>query len=277
MPTNDGPARAPRTIPVAISFFLLVTVLAAPAWALPCPCTCPADVTCPSECSTCLVQQVTNCDCETSCAGEACPEGSTQIGIDFCDIGGILNRCRKTCVLHTTQCAACAPNRYGAACAPCPGGTVTPCSDHGTCNDGIFGDGACVCEAGFTGSTCETPVTTTSSTTPTTTTSTSLPPACSDGTADPGEECGEPGLLLCAAGQLCVECRCRVRGDCQVGGGVDVFDVLTQIDLMLGRLTPTPTQMVVCSNDCDPDIDLFDALIGIDVVLGRTNLPLVCP
>jgi hypothetical protein len=77
---------------------------------------------------------------------------------------------------------------------------------------------------------------------------------------------GQPGL-----------CRCRVRGDCKVSGGVDVFDVLTQIDLVLGRFTPTPTQMVICSDDCDPDIDLFDVLIGIDVLLGRTNLPLVCP
>jgi hypothetical protein len=62
-----------------------------------------------------------------------------------------------------------------------------------------------------------------------------------------------------------------------VSGGVDVFDVLTQIDLVLGRFTPTPTQMVICSDDCDPDIDLFDVLIGIDLLLGRTSLPLVCP
>jgi hypothetical protein len=68
-----------------------------------------------------------------------------------------------------------------------------------------------------------------------------------------------------------------VRGDCNVSGAVDLFDVLTQIDFVLGRFTPTPTQMVVCSDDCDADIDLFDVLIGIDVVLGRQPLPLVCP
>ena len=62
-----------------------------------------------------------------------------------------------------------------------------------------------------------------------------------------------------------------------MSGGVDLFDVLTQIDLVLGRFTPTPTQLVVCSDDCDPDIDLFDVLIGIDVVLERRPLPLVCP
>jgi hypothetical protein len=62
-----------------------------------------------------------------------------------------------------------------------------------------------------------------------------------------------------------------------VAGGVDLLDVLKQIDFVLGRLTPTPTQMVVCSDDCDPDIDIFDVLIGVDVVLGRRGLPLVCP
>ena len=62
-----------------------------------------------------------------------------------------------------------------------------------------------------------------------------------------------------------------------MSGGIDLFDVLTQIDLVLGQLTPTPTQVVVCSDDCDADIDLFDVLIGIDIVLGLQPLPLTCP
>jgi hypothetical protein len=116
--------------------------------------------------------------------------------------------------------------------------------------------------------------TTTTSTSTSSTTSTS--PGCSNGAIDPGEECGEPGLSDCATGQLCVECSCRVRGDCNVSGAIDLFDVLTEIDLVLGRFAPTPTQVIVCSGDCDSDIDLFDVLIGIDVVLGRRSLPLVC-
>ena len=62
-----------------------------------------------------------------------------------------------------------------------------------------------------------------------------------------------------------------------MSGGVDLFDVLTEIDLVLGPFIPTATQMVVCSTDCDADIDLFDVLIGIDVVLGQEPLPLTCP
>ena len=62
-----------------------------------------------------------------------------------------------------------------------------------------------------------------------------------------------------------------------MSGAVDLFDVLTQIDLLLGRFTPTATQVVVCDDDCDTDADLFDVLIGIDVVLERRPLPLACP
>jgi hypothetical protein len=101
---------------------------------------------------------------------------------------------------------------------------------------------------------------------------------CQNGTINAGEECGEPGLPACASGRLCVECRCRERGDCNVdGAGVNLFDVLTQIDLVLGRIRPTPTQAVVCDDDCSADINLFDVLTGIDVVLGARTLPLLCP
>jgi hypothetical protein len=101
---------------------------------------------------------------------------------------------------------------------------------------------------------------------------------CGDGEVDPGEECGETGLGPCQSGLLCVGCLCRARGDCSVDGtAVDLFDVLSQIDLVLGRFTPRPAQTVLCDDDCDGDIDLFDVLTGIDVVLGRRSLPLECP
>ena len=62
--------------------------------------------------------------------------------------------------------------------------------------------------------------------------------SCGDGEVDPGEECGETGLAPCQSGLLCVGCLCRARGDCSVDGtAVDLFDVLSQIDLVLGRFT----------------------------------------
>ncbi|KAI4532354.1 hypothetical protein MG293_017619 [Ovis ammon polii] len=37
----------------------------------------------------------------------------------------------------------------------CPGGAETPCSGHGTCLDGIDGNGTCVCQENFGGSACQ--------------------------------------------------------------------------------------------------------------------------
>ena len=39
-------------------------------------------------------------------------------------------------------------------------------------------------------------------------------PYCGDGNADPGEECGEPGLPDCADGYTCVDCMCMpIQGE----------------------------------------------------------------
>jgi len=102
--------------------------------------------------------------------------------------------------------------------------------------------------------------------------------SCGDGNVDSGEECGEDGLPSCASDFLCLGCRCRQRGDCALnGGGVDLFDVLAQIDIVLARTTPDAVEQVVCDDDCNGKVDLFDVLTGIDVVLGGRLLPLLCP
>lgn len=45
------------------------------------------------------------------------------------------------------KCTKCADGYYGSDCKPCPGGTgVNQCNGHGTCNDGINGDGTCSCD-----------------------------------------------------------------------------------------------------------------------------------
>ena len=105
-----------------------------------------------------------------------------------------------------------------------------------------------------------------------------MPGLCGNGRVDPNETCGESGLPACAPGLLCVNCACRELGDCRDdGNGVDLFDIVELIDLVLGRHAPTPAQTITCDDDCDADIDLFDALNAIDAVLGRVDRPLVCP
>ena len=63
-----------------------------------------------------------------------------------------------TCVYHTGPatghwegplCAACAPHYYGPACRDrCPGDSCSPCGGHGTCRDGLHGNGTCACLSG---------------------------------------------------------------------------------------------------------------------------------
>jgi hypothetical protein len=94
---------------------------------------------------------------------------------------------------------------------------------------------------------------------------------------DPGEVCGEPTLPACENGLLCVQCACRQLGDCQNNGnGVDLFDIIEKIDIVLQRRQPTDAQMILCDDDCNAKIDLFDVLNEIDVVLGTKSAPLVC-
>jgi hypothetical protein len=67
-------------------------------------------------------------------------------------------------------------------------------------------------------------------------------------------------------------------GDCDGDGdAVDLFDILACIDIVLERVTPTPTQQVTCNVTCDDTIDLFDVLRKIDALLEQIPLPLQCP
>jgi len=49
----------------------------------------------------------------------------------------------------------CPPGYYDPDCSQCPGGAETPCSGHGTCDDGFTGTGICTCEPGYVGTECQ--------------------------------------------------------------------------------------------------------------------------
>lgn len=71
-----------------------------------------------------------------------CPPGTAN-----CD-GDWLNGCE--CDLQ------CQPWHYGIQCEPCHGMVGgLPCTQHGVCDDGVSGDGRCICDVGWKGGGCE--------------------------------------------------------------------------------------------------------------------------
>ena len=73
-----------------------------------------------------------------------------------------------------------------------------------------------------------------------------------------------------------LQCDGGVLGDCNVDGALNLFDVLTTIDVVLGKITPTAVQQCLCDDSCDGAIDIFDVLREIDALLGRIPTPLTC-
>ena len=82
------------------------------------------------------------------------------------------------------------------------------------------------------------------------------------------------------AAPLCVENGTAIcgteLGDCLADGGVDLFDILYAIDIVLQRRTPSVPQAILCDDDCDGDIDLLDVVRQIDMLLHRIPRPLTC-
>jgi hypothetical protein len=88
-------------------------------------------------------------------------------------------------------------------------------------------------------------------------------------------DCAPQPLQTCAQNGSVI---CEVLGDCAIDNGtIDIFDVLNQIDIILGRAAPTSAETVVCDDTCDATIDIFDVLEGIDAILGVVPQPLTCP
>ncbi|XP_049633421.1 stabilin-1 [Suncus etruscus] len=91
-----------------------------------------------------------------------CPENSVKLDLMFKECVYIhdptgLNVLKKGCAIHcnqTVQKPGCCKGFFGPDCAQCPGGFSNPCYGKGNCNDGIQGNGACVCFPDFKGLAC---------------------------------------------------------------------------------------------------------------------------
>ncbi|XP_075039184.1 stabilin-1 isoform X2 [Mixophyes fleayi] len=86
-----------------------------------------------------------------------CPDNTTDSGIvdRECSFGDL--RTTKGCARNCSRSvvvAGCCSGFYGSNCKPCPGGYSNPCYGRGTCNDGIHGNGKCVCFQKYKGIAC---------------------------------------------------------------------------------------------------------------------------
>ncbi|XP_041446960.1 stabilin-1-like [Xenopus laevis] len=116
-------------------------------------------------CNDRTVIKVTS-DC-TSCAASVkmgCPNISSKItsgmgnrGCSYTvDLGGLtlsLQGCSHTCQAVILK-PACCKGFWGTTCTECPGGKKA-CGGHGLCQDGISGNGTCICKEGFRGHACQ--------------------------------------------------------------------------------------------------------------------------
>lgn len=86
--------------------------------------------------------------CETGDCGDPCPAGDCEEPDPCHGRGQIVSDGTCLCDLPWggDDCLECAPEYYGSSCTPCvPGGCLDPLE----CNDGIDGDGMCVCPDGY--------------------------------------------------------------------------------------------------------------------------------
>ncbi|XP_056311873.1 stabilin-2-like [Danio aesculapii] len=78
-----------------------------------------------------------------------CVFNKKEFGLSLPSIG-----CSLICN-DTKTTPQCCKGFFGPDCSPCPGGFTAPCSTHGTCSEGIDGNGTCQCEPNFKGSRCQ--------------------------------------------------------------------------------------------------------------------------
>uniref|UniRef100_H2ZNA7 Stabilin 2 n=1 Tax=Ciona savignyi TaxID=51511 RepID=H2ZNA7_CIOSA len=99
-----------------------------------------------------------------SCVNARCPDGYKLLSRSpvslvewpaYLSVLDYLMTCRLHCV-RITAVKSCCHGFFGRECEPCPGGVNNVCFKHGTCFDGLRGNGTCMCnQSNYSGIACD--------------------------------------------------------------------------------------------------------------------------
>ncbi|XP_041636350.1 stabilin-2 isoform X2 [Cheilinus undulatus] len=146
-----------------------------------------------------------------------CPKGSKLKDVEKCDLPSVyINKnsgCRSICTVSFFK-PKCCVGYYGRDCQACPGGSSSPCNNHGKCDDGHLGNGTCTCDAGFGGVACE---------------------LCSEG----------------FYGGSCKACNCSEHGSCDQGR-TGTGACFCEAGWTGDRCEKQQTEVLQCSPSCSP-------------------------
>ncbi|XP_053324949.1 stabilin-1 [Spea bombifrons] len=98
-----------------------------------------------------------NCDKQMQCPDGTALQEAPENGREKCTFkkrNKHLRGCRFQCISETVA-PECCSGYFGHQCLMCPGGANNSCSNNGDCQDGVTGNGECICKEGFHGTACE--------------------------------------------------------------------------------------------------------------------------
>lgn len=108
---------------------------------------------CPETFGQIIMGPCSDCDSIAPCPGNSTDPGIVVQGCRLGEGTNSSNGCARNCTVTATELGCCS-GFYGPECRQCPGGFSSPCYGRGACNDGIHGNGECVCFPKFKGIAC---------------------------------------------------------------------------------------------------------------------------
>jgi hypothetical protein len=101
------------------------------------------------SCTACPGSDSCNGGCSGNgiCSGSGTSSGKGTCSCKFHFTGALCTECIP--LWTGVDCMSCIKDHWGFNCTECPGGPSNVCNQRGVCDDGVRGNGQCVCETGW--------------------------------------------------------------------------------------------------------------------------------